>query len=71
MTPTEEMTYRNSIYEHFDDLKESIDSLTKQVSYTNGKVRKIIIALVLIFGILIGENFNAHQILTLLFSGLH
>jgi hypothetical protein len=60
--PTEEQTYREGVK---TDLKE-IKSLVK---YTNGKVRKIIIALVLLAGIVIGQTFgNAHDIITLLVS---
>lgn len=42
-------------------------SIDAKVSYTNGKVRKIIIALLLLGGIVIGQNFgNMHDILQLL-----
>jgi hypothetical protein len=47
------------------------DSIDKKVSYTNGKVRKIIIALVLVFGILIGQNFGSvHDIIQLFSNAL-
>lgn len=61
--PTEEQTYRQGV---LDDLQE-IKALVK---YTNGKVRKITIALVLLGGIVIGQNFSsAHDIISL-FAGL-
>ena len=75
--PTEEQTYRDGIDKRFDrfdhDVRESLSrievqqgALEKNQKYTNGKVRKIIIALVLVFGILIGQNFNMHDIISLL-----
>ena len=58
--PTEEQTYREGIKKDLSDIKSL-------VTYTNGKVKKIIIALFLIFGILIGQNFpSTHDILSLL-----
>ena len=39
------------------------DMIDKKVSYTNGKVRKIIIAIVLVFGILIGRVHVAIQVM--------
>ena len=72
MQPTEEQTYREGVLHKLDELKTGISDLDKKVSFTNGKVRKIIVALVLVFGILIGQNFStAHDIIGLLFSGLH
>lgn len=48
------------------------DAIDKKVSYTNGKVRKIIIALVLIGGIVIGQTFsNTHDIIALVTGILH
>ena len=65
MIPSEEITYREGI-------KKDLAEIKTLVTYTSGKVRKIIIALVLVFGILIGQNFtNSHQIISLLFSALH
>lgn len=78
--PTEEQTYRNGIDEKFatfdKDVRHSLErielaqsELDKNQKFTNGKVRKIIIALVLVFGILIGQNFaTTHDILNLLSS---
>jgi hypothetical protein len=40
--------------EILDDLK----GIRDQVTYTNGKVRKIILALVLAFGLIVGLGFN-------------
>lgn len=47
--PTEEQTYRVFV-------KDSLTRIEDKVTYTNGKVRKIIIALVLIGGIVIGQS---------------
>jgi tetrahydromethanopterin S-methyltransferase subunit G len=61
--PLEEMTYR-------DYVKEKLEGIDQKVTYTNGKVRKMIIALVLIGGIIIGQTFtNTHDIISL-FAGL-
>ena len=37
--------------------------LDEKVSYTNGKVKKLIMAVILVFGILIGQNFTLHEII--------
>lgn len=52
--PTEEMTYRNYV-------KEKLDSIEEKVTYTNGKVRRITIALVLISGVIIGQQFTSSE----------
>src|SRR5207247_843998 len=60
--PTEEQTYREGVKKDLQEIKEL-------VKYTNGKVKRIIIALVLVFGILIGQSFgNAHDIIALVVS---
>lgn len=64
--PTEEQTYRQGIIDRLDGLKDSIGALDKKVSYTNGKVRKIIIAIFLISGILFGELFSPKEIVSLI-----
>jgi len=51
---TEEETYREGIKEDLSEIKRDQQEIKKMVSYTNGKVRKIIIALVLLSGIVIG-----------------
>lgn len=53
--PTEEQTYRANV-------QEKLDTILTQVKYTNGKVRKIIIAVFLIGGVLIGELFSPREI---------
>ena len=69
--PTEEQTYREGVMRRFDGIDEGLAKIDKKVSYTNGKVRKIIIALVLITGIVIGQTFaNAHDIIELLSSAI-
>lgn len=45
----------------------ALQSIESKVSYTNGKVKKLIIAGFLIGGILIGQTFaNMHDIITLM-----
>lgn len=54
------MTYRAGV-------KEDLEEIKALLRFTNGKVRKIIIALVLLAGIVIGQSFgNAHDIIELL-----
>jgi len=78
--PTEEQTYREGQREKFDrfekDVRESLsrietaqDTLDKNQKFTNGKVRKIIIALVLLGGIVIGMNSNNWHDIIALFAG--
>jgi tetrahydromethanopterin S-methyltransferase subunit G len=51
----------------FERVHEKLDDIIVKVTYTNGKVRKIIIALVLLAGIVIGQSFtNTHDIIELL-----
>lgn len=64
--PTEEQTYRQGVIDRLDGLKDSIATVDKKISYTNGKVRKIIIAIFLIGGVLIGELFSPREIISAL-----
>jgi len=58
--PTEEQTYRANVL-------EKLTAIDAKVTYTNGKVRKIVISLVLLAGIVIGQNFtNTHDIISLI-----
>lgn len=67
MPPTEEQTYRQGMLDKLDNINSKIDTIDEKVSYTNGKVRKITIALVLLGGIVIGQTFtNWHDIISLL-----
>jgi hypothetical protein len=62
--PTEEQTYREFV-------KEKLRSIDLQTKVTNGKVRKIIIALAVLTGIVIGQNFASwHDIIVLLASAV-
>lgn len=54
--PLEEITYREYV-------KEKLDTIDKKVTFTNGKVRKIIIALVLLSGMMVGLGFDKVDIL--------
>jgi translation elongation factor EF-Tu-like GTPase len=48
-------------------LQEDVTAIKHQTTYTNGKVKKIIIALVLIGGIIIGQAFpTVHDVIQLL-----
>ncbi len=70
--PTEEQTYRQGVLDKLDTIDEGIAKLDKKVTYTNGKVRKIIIALVLLAGVVIGQNFsNTHELIALLAGLAH
>lgn len=62
--PTEEQTYREGVIDRLDGLKNAIENVDKKVTYTNGKVRKIIIAIFLISGVLIGELFSPKEIVS-------
>lgn len=69
--PTEEQTYRHGVQTQLDLLNTKADMIIAQVKYTNGKVRKLIIAAVLLAGILIGQTFgNLHDIITLLSNAI-
>ena len=47
------------------------ESIESQAKFTNGKVRKIIIALVFLGGIVIGQQFGSwHEIITLIASAV-
>jgi tetrahydromethanopterin S-methyltransferase subunit G len=60
--PSEEQTYRQGI-------KDQLDRIENKVEYTNGKVRKTIIALILAFGLIVGMGFEQMApILTLLLA---
>lgn len=63
MTPTEETTYREGIQKDLAQIKNDQREMMKMVKYTNGKVRKTIIALVLIGGIFIGQVMTSQQII--------
>lgn len=65
--PSEEITYRQGVEKTLDRIEGKIDKVDEKVTYTNGKVRKLIIAGVLLFGISIGQTFsNWKDIITLL-----
>jgi hypothetical protein len=67
--PSEEQTYRAFVSEKLDNIDKRGDRIEKMVAYTNGKVRKIIIAMVLLSGIVIGMNYsNWRDIIALLIS---
>lgn len=64
--PTEELTYREGIKKDLAEIIDDQKEIKKMVAYTNGKVKKIIIALTLIGGILIGTTItNTHDIIGL------
>lgn len=52
--PLEELTYRQGVMQRFDDIDAGIKKVDDKVSYTNGKVRKIILALVAVTFLTIG-----------------
>lgn len=64
--PTEEQTYRAGVVRDLGEIKSDQQEIKRMVSYTNGKVRKIIIALILLFGIFIGQSItNPHDLIGL------
>lgn len=70
--PLEEITYREGVKTALSNIQTDQQEIIKMVRYTNGKVKKIIIALVLVFGILIGQNFQStHDIITLFANAIH
>lgn len=70
--PNEEQTYRKGLDNRLDtfetDVRNSLSRIETQVAYTNGKVRKVILALVLMFGLLIGLGFDKADIILALFG---
>lgn len=57
---------KSEIMLNINETKAEVKEVKTQTVYTNGKVRKIIIALVLVGGILIGQAFtNATEIISL------
>lgn len=57
---------RELITSKHDDVMIKVNEVLAQAKYTNGKVRKLIIASVLIGGILVGQTFaNLHDIISL------
>jgi hypothetical protein len=58
---------KNMRYQLLDDKEGILPRIERRVSYTNGKVRKITIALVLIAGIVIGLGFTEARLLIPLF----
>lgn len=58
---TEEETYRAYV-------KEKLDTIDDKVTYTNGKVRKIIIAIFILGGFCIGLGISQPQLFALLLS---
>jgi uncharacterized membrane protein YqgA involved in biofilm formation len=59
--------FHNTLMQRMDIFESntgvSLHTIEKQVLYTNGKLRKIIIALVLLAGIVIGQALKVEQIL--------
>lgn len=59
------------IREKHDDVMVKISGLDMKVSFTNGKVRKIIMVLLVLGGILVGQAFtNTHDIIALFANAL-
>lgn len=68
--PTEEQTYRESIMERFDDICDKTDKILLQVTITNGKVRRIIMALIALSAFTVGVGLNQIAPFLFLFLGL-
>lgn len=50
-------TFETDVRESLTRIEVKADGIDAKVAYTNGKVRKIIISIVLLAGIVIGQNF--------------
>ncbi len=59
----EEDTYRRGLAQTIDRMELKIDAIDKKVSYTNGKVRKLYLYLVLVAGLAIGMGVNNGSLL--------
>jgi hypothetical protein len=57
-----------AVHTRFDNQDETLGEIYDQVKFTNGKVRKIIIALVLLAGVVIGQSFSVKEIIGLFAS---
>ena len=68
--PTEEQTYREGVLHKLDDLKKAVEGVDTKITFTNGKVRKIIIAMVLLAGIVIGQSVTNSRELISLVAGI-
>lgn len=79
--PLEEMTYREGMDQRMmrfetdmrksaADQQKTLEAIEKQVKYTNGKVRKIIMAILVIGGIVVGQLFTSKEIISLVISTL-
>src|SRR4051794_23344358 len=68
--PTEEQTYRQGVKADLKQIKDDQRTMMTMVKYTNGKVRKIIIALVLIPGTVSGQTFGTPPDITPLAAGI-
>lgn len=66
--PTEEQTYRAGVVRDLSEIKSDQQEIKRMVSFTNGKVRKIIIALVLLGGIIVGQSVTGYKDLIGLFT---
>ena len=68
--PSEEQTYREGVLHKLDDLKKAVEGVDTKITFTNGKVRKIIIAMVLLAGIVIGQSVTNTRDLISLVAGI-
>ncbi len=57
------------VHTRFDSQDKTLGTILTQVMFTNGKVRKIIIALLILAGIVIGEALSPKEIISM-FAGL-
>lgn len=73
MENMDDQPYLNrEIDEFLADLRNSLQRIEIQTTTTNGKVRKLIVALVLVGGIVIGQTAtNYHEIIGLVAGFLH
>lgn len=66
--PPEELTYRDGVKKDLSEIKSDQQEIKKMVAYTNGKVRKLIIAMVAVAFLAIGMGINNGSMLLKLFG---
>jgi hypothetical protein len=58
MARDEETTYREGVKETLDRIEEKVDAVDKKVTYTNGKVRKLTLAIAVVAALAVGMGLN-------------
>lgn len=70
--PLEEQTYREGVKSDLQEIKDSQKELRGMLAFTNGKLRKVIVAMLLLGGIVIGlVSKNAADVVHLFTGVIH